>query len=281
MKRIRIRRDKSIKVQRFSDKLILFFLSFFYLAYLFNAKKLQHIQPEQIIRFETFVHKFVKRRLFVIKSPINPEINLFCRSGHEMINLGVENFENNVKNSFHLNTNEVVIDIGAHLGEYSLAVAKNAEIVIAVEANPDTFKILQKNIELNKISNIIPINKAIYDSTGYQTLKIFGDKSGMSSMVMNYEDKSDSIKVKTETLDRLVDNLKLEKVDWIKIDVEGAEYNVLKGAKQTISLNKERIKLIIELHGEKNSILVKKMFSEDFQLFYEMLDNNHVFAYFR
>jgi len=56
---------------------------------------------------------------------------------------------------------------------------------------------------------------------------------------------------------------------------------VLKGAKQTISLNKERIKLIIELHGEKNSILVKKMLSEDFQLFYEMLDNNHVFAYFR
>ena len=98
---------------------------------------------------------------------------------------------------------------------------------------------------------------------------------------MNYEDKSDSIKVKTETLDRLVDNLKLKKVDWIKIDVEGAEYNVLKGAKQTISLNKERIKLIIELHGEKNSILVKKMLSEDFQLFYEMLDNNHVFAYFR
>ncbi len=57
--------------------------------------------------------------------------------------------------------------------------------------------------------------------------------------------------------------------------------NVLKGAKQTISLNKERIKLIIELHGEKNSILVKKMFSEDFHLFYEMLDDHHVFAYFR
>jgi len=281
MKRIRIRRDKDIKVQRFSDKLLLFFLSFFYLAYLFNAKKLQHIQPEQIIRLETFAQRILNKRLFIIKSPINPEINLFCRSGHEMINLGIENFENKVKNSFHPNTNDVVIDIGAHLGEYSLAVAKNAETVIAVEANPDTFKILQKNIELNKISNIIPINKAIYDSTGYQNLQIFGDKSGMSSMVMNYEDKSDSIKVKTETLDRLVDNLKLEKVDWIKIDVEGAEYNVLKGAKQTISLNKERIKLIIELHGEKNSILVKKMLSEDFQLFYEMLDNDHVFAYFR
>jgi len=281
MKRIRIRRDKDIKVQRFSDKLLLFFLSFFYLAYLFNAKKLQHIQPEQIIRLETFAQRILNKRLFIIKSPINPEINLFCRSGHEMINLGIENFENKVKNSFHPNTNDVVIDIGAHLGEYSLAVAKNAETVIAVEANPDTFKILQKNIELNKTSNIIPINKAIYDSTGYQNLQIFGDKSGMSSMVMNYEDKSDSIKVKTETLDRLVDNLKLKKVDWIKIDVEGAEYNVLKGAKQTILLNKERIKLIIELHGEKNSILVKKMLSEDFQLFYEMLDNNHVFAYLR
>jgi len=281
MKRIRIRRDKDIKVQRFSDKLLLFFLSFFYLAYLFNAKKLQHIQPEQIIRFETFVHKFVKRRLFVMKSPINPEINLFCRSGHEMINLGIENFEDNVKTSFCPKTNDIVIDVGAHLGEYSLAVAKNAETIIAVEANPDTFQILQKNISLNKISNIIPINQAIYDSTGYQNLQIFGDKSGMSSMVMNYEDKSDSIKVKTETLDRLVDNLKLEKVDWIKIDVEGAEYNVLNGAKQTILSNKPGIKLIIELHGEKNSLLVKKMLSEDFQLFYEKLDDDHVFAYFR
>ena len=65
----------------------------------------------------------------------------------------------------------------------------------------------------------------------------------------------------------MVDNLKLEKVDWIKIDVEGAEYNVLKGAKQTISLNKERIKLIIELHGEKNSILVKKCFQRIFNYF--------------
>jgi len=276
-----IRRDKKIPVQRLSDKILLFLLSNMYLAYLIYSKKLRHVQSDKIMRLETFARRILNKRLFIIKSPINPAINLFCRSGHEMINLSIENFENKVKSSFSPKTNDVVIDIGAHLGEYSLAVAKNAEIVIAVEANPDTFKILQKNIELNKITNIIPINKAIYDSTGYQNLQIFGDKSGLSSMVMNYEDKSDSIKVKTETLDRLVDNLKLEKVDWIKIDVEGAEYNVLKGAKQTISLNKERIKLIIELHGEKNSILVKKMLSEDFQLFYEMLDNNHVFAYFQ
>jgi len=281
MKRIRFRRDKDIHVQRFSDKLLLFFLSFFYLIYVFNTKKLRHVPPEKIIRFETFVQNIVNKRLFIMKSPINPETNLFCRAGHEMINLGIENFEDKVKTSFCPKANDIVIDVGAHLGEYSLAVAKNAETIIAVEANPDTFQILQKNISLNKISNIVPINQAIYDSTGYQNLQIFGDKSGMSSMVMNYEDKSDSIKVKTETLDRLVDNLKLKKVDWIKIDVEGAEYNVLKGAKQTISLNKERIKLIIELHGEKNSILVKKMFSEDFHLFYEMLDDHHVFAYFR
>ncbi len=246
-----IRRDKKIPVQRLSDKILLFLLSNMYLAYLIYSKKFRHVQSDKIMRLETFAQRILNKRLFIIKSPINPVINLFCRSGHEMINLSIENFENKVKSSFSPKTNDVVIDIGAHLGEYSLAVAKNAEIVIAVEANPDTFKILQKNIELNKISNIIPINKAIYDSTGYQNLQIFGDKSGMSSLVMNYEDKSDSIKVKTETLDRLVDNLKLEKVDWIKIDVEGAEFNVLNGAKQTISLNKERIKLIIELHGEK------------------------------
>lgn len=120
MKRIRFRRDKDIQVQRFSDKLLLFFLSFFYLIYVFNTKKLRHVPPEKIIRFKTFVQNIVNKRLFIMKSPINPETNLFCRAGHEMINLGIENFEDKVKTSFCPKANDIVIDVGAHLGEYSL-----------------------------------------------------------------------------------------------------------------------------------------------------------------
>jgi len=184
MKR-RIRRDKNIPSQRLSDKILLFLFSNPYLVYLIYSKKLRHTPAEKIMRYETFVRKIVHDRLFVVKSLINPEINLFCRAGHEMSNLSLDNYENEVKSRFCPKSNDIVIDIGAHIGEYALPAAKNSGKVVAVEPNPDTFTILKKNIELNKISNVIPINQAIFDSVGFQELKIFGDKSGMSSMILN------------------------------------------------------------------------------------------------
>ena len=226
-----------------------------------------------------FVHNIFKNRLFLLSSSIDPLIQLYCRSGHEMENLALSNYEDKVRSIFVPRSSDVVVDVGAHIGEYTVPIARKALKVIAIEPNPGVSAILQKNIDINGLSNVLIVNKAVYDSRGHQRMNIFGDRSGMSSMVLEYENKSETIEVATDTLDNILYDLHIDRVEWLKIDVEGAEVCVLKGAKRTIASNLEHIKFIIESHGDENATIIKTMLANEFKLNLEMLDTNHIFAY--
>jgi len=140
----------------------------------------------------------------------------------------------------------IVFDVGAHIGKYTLMASPKANLVIAVEAEPSNFKILEKNIKTNNLENINAFNVAASRTNGVANLYL-GEDSSTHSLSIDLR-KKESIIVESRTLDSLIE-LNKSKIDLIKIDVEGAELAVLAGAQKC--LNNIRI-IAIEIHREEN-----------------------------
>jgi len=131
-----------------------------------------------------------------------------------------------------------IIDIGAYIGTYTVLAAEkvgNTGKVIAIEPEPKNYKQLIENINLNGFKNVIPKNIALTDHEGLEKLYLSFSSGGYSLVFQ--EDKNSYIEVPVKTLDRLLGELNLKKVDIIKIDAEGAEIPILKGAEETLEAN--------------------------------------------
>jgi FkbM family methyltransferase len=134
---------------------------------------------------------------------------------------------------------KVFIDVGAHIGYYTMLVHKvGAEKIIAIEPDPRVFKILNGAIEANKLENIITINRAAYNKSNVTVELHLSTKAGLSSIFSSShltKTRGGTASVKTITLDEVVRTLNLDKIDLVKIDVEGAEVYVLSGAQKVIN----------------------------------------------
>ncbi len=146
------------------------------------------------------------------------------------------------------------VDAGAFIGSHSIYFAKFCGLkpVLAFEANPNTFPCLLQNIDMNQATGtVIPMNKALGSGPGYAKV-IPGDNTnqGHSSVAFNAGQTSESVRV--SAIDDEVEAAlgTTRRVALIKIDVEGAELEVLNGAKRTIRAC--RPVLCIEVHNFKN-----------------------------
>ncbi len=129
-----------------------------------------------------------------------------------------------------------VVDIGAHIGYYSLIAAKQvgpAGKVFSFEPEPKNFNLLSKNARANGSKNIMTLNTALSDTSGTRELYLEKYNKGHHSFAKNPHSK-EVITVKTETLDEALKQFGSAKIDVLKIDVEGAEPVVLRGMKETI-----------------------------------------------
>ncbi len=165
-----------------------------------------------------------------------------------------------------------VLDIGANIGNHSLYWAKEhgAQKIIAFEAVKSTYDILQKNIEINKLENIIEAhNVAVSDQNGKAKIHYFTMSNIGATSIQNSEEGN----IPTIKLDDF--QLPLQKIDFIKIDVEGHEIKVLTGAIQTIT--KFKPKIFIEVF-ENNKNLVFQKFSElKYNLAQKFPNDNYLF----
>mgnify|MGYP001770791491 CR=1 FL=1 len=151
---------------------------------------------------------------------------------------------------------DVFLDVGAHVGKYALQVARivgNEGLVIAIEPMPEHFKELVRNIRLNGFRNVIPLNIAAWKEEAI--LKLYLSGSGRHSVKYNHG--LGFIKVKARPLDAVLRELNVNCVNWIKIDVEGAEYEVLLGLSNT--LRRCSPKVIIEIWNENKQATLKLM----------------------
>jgi len=126
------------------------------------------------------------------------------------------------------------IDVGANIGHLSILMAKQAKegFVIAIEPVPRIFSFMVENIEINKVENIIPINIAIDEKDGIKEFFYIKYSDDQSSFTINEEKfvlkDVRKINVIALRLDKLLELLNIKSVDFLKIDVEGAELLVLK-----------------------------------------------------
>lgn len=154
---------------------------------------------------------------------------------------------------------KIFLDVGAHIGKYSILFSDFYDKIYAFEPEPSNFEILKLNIELNNLQNkITPLNLAVSDKNG--EIEFFISKYSVTHSIVKNE-TGKSIKVKSISLDNFFKEykIKVEDVILIKIDVEGAEDLVLKGMMD--SFNKFKGRLMIEIW--ENNIDSKK-FIENF-----------------
>lgn len=154
-------------------------------------------------------------------------------------------FEPFMEKHFSPQKGDVVLDVGANVGKYTLQAARAVGpegCVIAVEADTNNCRALLEGIGLNDFNNVITYNVAAYDKEE-QLLMYVGDTGTHSGLKADYHHGSQA--VWGRTLDNIIAECKISHLDWVKVDVEGAEFEVLSGMRK--SLEKFKPKLIIEV----------------------------------
>ena len=155
-----------------------------------------------------------------------------------------EHYLDEVKSKY-LKKGMTILDCGANIGNHSIYFAKicDAKKMISFEAVSSTYDILKRNIELNDLSDIVEIrNVALGDGDRNVSMDISRDNLGGSHVVENSSGNTRMV-----TLDESVN----ERVDFMKVDVEGYEYNLLKGAGRI--LKESRPSMMIEIKKENYS----------------------------
>jgi FkbM family methyltransferase len=129
--------------------------------------------------------------------------------------------------------NETVIDIGANIGEFSLAVAAQSRRVIAIEPDPDCFACLCRNVaahaNIETLQTLLwsePTELTFHSEPGHGDSSVFAPDSG---------DATQSLTLPARTLDDIAAELQIGSVDLLKCDAEGAEPEVLEGASAVLA----------------------------------------------
>lgn len=149
----------------------------------------------------------------------------------------------------------IIIDIGAHYGFFSIFAAINTlsqSKILAVEPSKSNFKILTKNLIDAKLNNVIPLNIGIGTDNG--TALMYQGESVNHSIIKTYSlalktDEPETIEL--QTLEALIEDQNIDFIHFLKIDCEGAEYEILKN---TSSKTFQKIETIsLEFHDLKSS----------------------------
>ena len=231
-------------------------------------RKLSVLLPKLLLPKPEKVGEHIIQTLHGFGLKINPsidkgvELSLFQTGTYEK---GILSFlEKNLKKD------DCFIDVGSNIGLMTIFAAKQVGVkgaVFSFEAHPETYKILEFNLDLNKITNVIKCNFALgsnfCQSVIYDNWQV---NRGGASLIIN-DVNSTSFPIEVKRLDDVL--TKQIKPKIIKIDVEGFELEVLKGAKEVIIKNKPI--LIVELSiNRDNSYEINELI--DFILGFDSYD---------
>ena len=182
----------------------------------------------------------------------------------------------------YVHEGDVVIDVGAHVGYYTLLMAqlvgKNGK-VYSFEPDPINFELLKKSVEINGFENVVLIQKAVSDTT--EKIKLFlGDNDSAINRIYDAKlgDAKKSIDVESVTIDEYFkENDKL--FNFIKIDSEGSEAKIINGMEKFLTKNRKLIMMteffpfLIKKSGDEPKQYLKSLENSGFEL-YNILDDN-------
>ncbi len=148
---------------------------------------------------------------------------------------------------FEIKKDDIILDVGAHIGFFTLLAAKLAlkGKVYAFEPSPENFKLFQENVNLNNLNNVVLINKAMAEKSGMREFALSPDDP--AGHAIPYEKTTRKIiNIPTISLDDFIKENNIKKIDFLKMDCEGAEYEIFyNSSKET--LNKVK-KISMEYH---------------------------------
>jgi len=138
---------------------------------------------------------------------------------------------------------DIALDCGANIGvTVHEELAAGAKTVVAIEPAPENLECLRRNYPTEIASGrVIVVPKGVWDKDDFLTLRVDPKNSAADSFVIKREGAVDLEKVPLTTIDKLVAELKLQRVDYMKLDIEGAEPRALSGAKDTLAKYKPRL----------------------------------------
>lgn len=125
---------------------------------------------------------------------------------------------------------DLVVDVGAFVGEFALPASRRAESVLAIEPDPRTFRCLAR--QTAAYENISVVNELPYET--HTTVTFESADDGSESSIINVDEGDfTEMTMTTTTLDSLLAERDISHVDYLKMDAEGAEPEVLRGLKDT------------------------------------------------
>ena len=184
----------------------------------------------QNVKFELHIEDWIQQNIYFVGAYERAELNLLNR---------------------HLSEDSVFVDIGANFGLYSLVASQkitNSGEIICFEPFPKNYAALKKNISLNSKSYIISENIALGDKKDELKLYYQPNEKNLGIVSANFMENSKTIKVDVMSFDEYVKENGVDKIDFIKIDVEGFENQVINGMKKTLELFSPMI--LIEIFDE-------------------------------
>jgi len=143
---------------------------------------------------------------------------------------------------------DITLDCGANVGvTVHEELAAGAKTVVAIEPAPENLECLRRNYSQEiAAGRVIIVPKGVWDKEDVLTLRVDPGNSAADSFVLQREGAVEVEKIPLTTIDKLVADLKLERVDYIKMDIEGAEPKALVGAKATLAKFKPRLSIATE-----------------------------------
>jgi len=242
----------------------IFYIFFFF----FNILKILKLKNKDfILNFEN-----TKFWVSLSSAELSIYIEIFIKNAYEQIA------------DFKTNKANVILDIGSNVGLFTLKQAPRVGAkgkIWAFEPNAFVFKRFIKNLQENNITNTVAIQKAVTSKTGKIKFVVTAGitPEGRPFHVGEISKNKDIImEVESVALDDFVLGNNIEKINLMKIDVEGGEYEVLKGASQRTLFITEKI--VLEYHSkELKEKLIKFLQNKDFSLILE--DDKNFILYFK
>ena len=258
---------KEIKGAKLFDKLVINSLKFFYLfsrivlRVVVGKRRRDRIWVDKKINFSGFLYKSVEllgldntlllkfynpTHHFKFYSKVTNKVENF--SIHDMY-MSMSDHEEDILEKFSPMGGNTFVDIGAAFGFYTIVgsgkVGRTGK-VISIEPHPDIFDMLNRNIKFNHLTNVVTLNYAV--SSKETKVNLYSSYSILPER--ERKDNKKFVEVDANTLDNLLqqNGINTEDVNWVKIDVEGAELEVLRGANNVLSKSKN-ITMLVEIHN--------------------------------
>ena len=165
---------------------------------------------------------------------------------------------------FEIKDSDTVIDIGAHIGFFTVRAARKANRgrVYSFEPAPQNFEMLQKNVSHNGLKNVTLINGAMSDRKEEKEFILYPESTGAHSFLYGPTDQKNIIRVRTESLDGFFKTHALRSVDFLKMDCEGAEYEILFNTTSKILQNVKKIAMEYHNRDDEHNVGALKRFLE-------------------